>query len=579
MKSRCNGVPARVSRVAVVGLVLALAGAGLVGCGGGEPTAAPAAPTAAAAGALPTSAPEEVESAALIFAHPADAGKLDPSDVTDGESLLVNWHLYEGLTRYKAGSTEVEPALATDWSASEDGLEWTFTLRDGVTFHDGTDFDADAVVWNFNRWFDKANPSHFPDWDFTYWGDMFQGFKGDDADADGTPDGFFEAAEATGPLTVTLKLTRPNAPLLQTLAMGNFGFSSPAGVEKSGSSYGTPDGDPMAAGTGPYRVKDWVVNDHITLEANPDYWGDAPASPAIVFRVIPDGTARFLSLSSGEIDGMNQANPEDIETASGDANLKVVFEPANNVAYLGFNQAHAPWGNLNCRLAVAHAIDKQGLIASLYGDGAEAAVQMMPPEMWGYNSTLQDYPFDMTLAKEFLDKCAAEETLPEEVVFYVPPVQRFYMPKPKELGEAIQAALAELGIKTSIQSPDWASVYLPDVRSGKADIYLLGWGGDNGDPDNYLCVFFCGGTASFNSDAEGNPLPPDAELNTLLREAATLSDQAARQTLYEQANARVHDLVLAVPIAHRSAPILFRSNVSGYVPSPIQVRLETTAKQ
>lgn len=565
----------RLSFIVAVG-ALTVACLGLAACK--SPTPEPTVrPTAFSAQAEPTNEPSREDR--LIFAHPEDASKLDPSDVTDSESLLVTWHLYEGLTRYKPGGSEIEPSLATEWSVSDDGLAWTFALRDGVTFHDGTPFDAEAVVWNFNRWFDRADPSHFEKWDFTYWSLMFQGYKDEDQDADGEADSFFVAAEATGPLSVTLQLSRPNAPLLQTLAMGNFAFASPTAVERATDSYGTPDGDPIAVGTGPYRVKDWVPGDHVTIERYPDYWGEPGKMPEIEFRVIPEGTARFLSLSAGEIDGMNQVNPEDIVKAQSDAGLQVIMEPANNVGYLGFNQAHAPWDNLNCRLAVAHAIDKQGIVATLHAGDAQPAGQMMPPGLWGYSAAVADWPYDMDEAGKYMAACLREETLPEEVVFYVPPIQRFYFPKPKELGELIQASLVELGIVAKISSPDWKNVYVKEVSNGVPDLFLLGWGGDNGDPDNFLCQFFCGGDASFNSGADGASLPPDAELDALLREAATLSDQAERQSRYEQANELIHERVPAVPLVYRTPPILFRANVRGYVASPLQQILTHVVKE
>ena len=568
----------RMRSIWVAMLLIPVLSLGLFACQD-EPTPQPALPESEAVGELPTTAPTEDPNAdRLIFAHPGDAAKLDPADVTDGESLLVTWHIYEGLTRYKSGSTEVEPSLAESWETSEDGLEWTFKLREGVSFHDGSPFDAEAVVWNFNRWFDQENELHFADWDFAYWEYMFQGFKDVDGDEDGEPDTFFVSAEAVDPTTVKLTLSRPNAPLLQNLAMGNFGFSSPQAVQLDKASYGTPDGTIIASGTGPYKVAEWTKDEMILLQANENYWGDAPASPEIEFRVIPDGTARYLALASGEIDGMNQVNPEDIVTAESDENLNVVFEPANNVGYLGFNQAKAPWDNIDCRRAVAQAIDKQLIVDTLYAGDAEPAKNMMPPKLWGYNAGVEDHAFSLEAAEESWAACLAESTLPDEVVFYVPPVQRFYFPKPKELGEFVQASLAELDITTRIESPEWGSVWLPDVRSGKHDIFLLGWGGDNGDPDNFLCQFFCGGDASFNGDADGNGLPADAALNDLLREAATFSDQDARRASYEEANQMVHDGVYAVPLVHRSPPLIFRSAASGYTPSPIQLILTGVSK-
>ncbi|MEO8082987.1 MAG: ABC transporter substrate-binding protein [Ardenticatenales bacterium] len=544
----------------------------------GQATTVAPDPTAASVSESPTEGPEVGKTAAdtLVFGHAEDATKLDPADVTDSESLLATWHIYEGLTRYKPGSTEVEPSLATEWSSSDDGLTWTFKLRGGVTFQDGTAFDADAVVWNFNRWFDASHPQHFSDWEFEYWKSMFQGLK-DEKNDDGTPKSVFAAATAVDPQTVTITLNRPSAPLLQNLAMSNFAFSSPAAVEKAGDSYGTPNGTPIAVGTGPYMVSEWVKDDHLTLDANPTYWGDAPATAKIELRAVPDNTSRFLALQNGELDGMTQLNPDDIAAAKEDANLTLTLEPPNNVGYLGFNQAIAPWDNIDCRMAVAQAIDKAAIVTSMYAGDAEPAAEMMPPSLWGYNKTIVDYPFDMDAAKASLEKCTAKAKLPEKVQFYVMPVSRFYFPQPKELGEYIQAQLQELGVTTEIQSPDWGGKYLPDVRDGKADIFMLGWGGDNGDPDNFLCQFFCGAESSFNSK-DGKAAPPDAALATLLKDAAATADPAKRAQMYEEANQKVHDGILAVPLVHRSPPIVFRSNVTGYTASPLQQMLTRVAK-
>jgi peptide/nickel transport system substrate-binding protein len=559
-----------------------LAGLGLAtataACAPEATTAPPATPMTASE--LPTegAAAGAADVGTFVFGHPADASKLDPADVTDSESLLATWQMYEGLTRYKPGTSEVEGALAESWESTPDGLTWTFKLRPDVKFQDGTDFDAEAAVWNFNRWFDKENPDHHGD--FEYWSSMFQGFKGDVDDA-GKPTSVFASAEAVDPLTLKLTLNRPNAPLLQTLAMSNFAFASPAAVAKAGDKYGTPDGDPVAVGTGPYMLDEWKPGEEISLKRNDSYWGDAPPTESIVLRVIPDGSQRFLSLQKGEIDGMNQVNPEDIAAAKDDANLQLVMEPANNVGYLGFNQAKKPWNNKDCRLAVYQAIDKQALVDALYAGDAEVASQMMPPGLWGYNKTLEDYKYDPAAAKASLEKCVAAEgadALPAAVSFHVPPIQRFYFPKPKELGEAIQAQLSEVGITTEIKSPDWKTLYLKEVNGGETELHLVGWGGDNGDPDNFLCQFFCGGSAQWNS-TDGVAAPPDADLNTLLRAAATLNTQSARQAEYEKANTMVHDLVLAVPLVHRSAPLVLAKGVTGYTPSPLQNIFTNVQKQ
>jgi peptide/nickel transport system substrate-binding protein len=567
----------RFKALTVLMLVAPALAVGLAACGG-NPTPKPE-PTAITSSALatPTVVTGAGDASTLVFGHPEDATKLDPADITDSESLLATWQIYDGLTRYKSGTTEIEPALAESWTTSEDGLTWTFTLRDGVTFQDGEPFNADAVVWNFNRWFDKENPAHKGD--FEYWANMFQGFKGETDEA-GKPKSFFVSAEAVDPKTVKITLNRPNAPLLQTLAMGNFAFASPKAVEQAGDKYGTPDGNPIAVGTGPYKLDEWKPGEEIRLTAYDGFWGTKPPTANIVLRVIPDGTQRFLSLQKGEIDAMNQVNPEDIEKAKADSSLQVVMEPANNVGYLGFNLAKKPWDNKDCRLAVYQAIDKKAIVDALYAGDAQPASEMMPPGLWGYNKALADYPYDPAAAKKSLEACVkATGKLPAKITMHVPPIQRFYFPKPKELGEAIQAGLSDVGITTEITSPDWKTVYLKDVSGGNTELHLLGWGGDNGDPDNFLCQLFCGGTSQFNSSKDGKPLPADKALDELLRKAAATTDQAQRQQMYEQANQIIHDLVLAVPLSHRSAPLIFRSSVSGYTPSPLQQDLRQIQKQ
>jgi dipeptide transport system substrate-binding protein len=219
------------------------------------------------------------------------------------------------------------------------------------------------------------------------------------------------------------------------------------------------------------------------------------------------------------------------------------------------------------------------MVDTLYAGDGEVAKEMMPPGLWGYNKALTDYTYDPEAAKASLEKCiAAEGPLPATVGLHVPPIQRFYFPKPKELGEAVQAQLSTIGVNTEIKSPDWRTVYVKEVNGGETELHLMGWGGDNGDPDNFLCQFFCGGLAQFNS-VDGAAAAPDEALNKLLRDAATKNTQAERQAMYEEANQMVHDLVLAVPIVHRTAPLVFRSGVSGYTASPLQNMFDKIQKQ
>lgn len=530
----------------------------------------------------PTGEGPKAEDQTLIFAQSADAGTLDPALETSANSLAPASHIYEGLTTFEPGTTTPIPALATSWEASADGREWIFHLREGVTFHDGTPFDADAVIFNFERWWDTDNPYNLGADQFIYWDYMFQGFKGQMTDA-GEVKSVLAGIEKVDDMTVKLILSRPNASLLNTLVMENFRFASPAAVQEQGENYGTVEG--RAVGTGPYMLEEWVKEDHITLTRNEDYWGEKGISKKIVYRVIPDTSAAFLALQAGEVDMLSlwaSPGPGDIEVAKSDPNLKVVYNPAFNVGYLGLNFDKEWLQNINVRLAIAHAIDKQAIVDALYPGDAVTSKEFLPRSLWGYNDAIEDYPYDLDLAKEYLQTAIAEGVeIPDPAIFYVMPVSRAYYPQPQQTGELMQSMLAELGINTEIRSPAWPDPYLSDLEEDgtKHDLFMLGWVGDNGDPDNFLCVFFCGGDTQFRNDGEGGGLPPDAEIAQLLRDAVTETDFETRKAMYEQANLLIHDRVISVPIVERTPPTLMRANISGYVPSPVREMLDNVRKE
>jgi peptide/nickel transport system substrate-binding protein len=435
-----------------------------------------------------------------------------------------------------------------------------------VTFHDGTPFNADAVVFNFERWWDTENPYNLGADQFIYWDYMFQGFKGDEGSV-------LAGIEKVDDMTVKLTLNRPNASLLNTLAMENFRFASPAAVEEQGDIYGTAEG--LAVGTGPFMVSEWVKEDHLTLARFDDYWGEAPTLDNIVFRVIPDTSAAFLAFQSGEVHVLSLwASPgaDDIAAALEDPTLQVIYNPGFNVGYLGLNHGKEWLQNIHVRLAIAHAIDKQAIIDAIYPGDAEPNSQFQPPSLWGYNDSIVDYPYDPELAAEHLQMALDEGVeIPDPAIFYVMPVSRAYYPFPQPTGELIQAMLAEIGINTEIQSPAWPDPYLSDLEEDgtKHDLFMLGWVGDNGDPDNFLCTFFCGGDTSFNNDGEGGGLPPDEEIAQMLRDAVAEVDFETRKAMYEQINQMIFDRVISVAIVTRTPPTLLRAEVRGYVPSPV----------
>lgn len=567
----------RIFTVLAVGALLL----GLVAC---KPTATPTtAPPPAATTAPTVPPPKPPEVVRFIFGRGGDSVQLDPAIVTDGESFRVTGQCLEPLYQFEPGSTRPIPALAEECIPNENATEWTCKLRQGVKFHDGTDFNADAVVFNFERWRFTNHPYHFPNQVFEYYAEMWGGF--DD-------DSLITAVEKVDDYTVRFKLADSLAPFLANLAMDMFAISSPAAIQKYGDQYGMPSVG--CVGTGPFKFKEWVEGDHITVVANDEYWGGRPKIDEIVWRVIPDDSARFLALKAGDIHATEQATVEDLAAAEADPNLYILTRPALNTAYLAFNYKIKEFQDVRVREAVAHAINKQALVQNFYGKYGLVAKTFLPPSMWGYNDAIQDWEYNPELSKQLLAEAGfpnglSEVTVAEDVAdaegnivykagdkiplkFYYMPVTRFYYPSPKEIGEAMAADLAKAGINVQLElAGDWPT-YLGLRRNGLLmGLYMLGWGGDNGDPDNFLNYFFGG------LSREDEVKQPDKregwyanqEVAVLLYKALVNPNQAEREQLYKKAEELLHNDVARIWIAHNQTPLIFSKKVSGYVPQPV----------
>ncbi len=519
----------------------------------------------------------------FIFGRGGDSVQLDPAIVTDGESFRVTGQCLEPLYQYEPGSTTPIPALATECTPNAEATEWVCKLRQGVKFHDGTDFNADAVVWNFERWRFTTHPQHYASQVFEYYEYMWGGF--DDAS-------LITAVEKVDDYTVKFTLAQPLAPFLANLAMDMFAISSPAAVEKCGEQYGQPDCG--CVGTGPFIFKEWVEGDHITVVANPDYWGGKPGIDQIIWKVIPDDSARFLALKSGDIHATEQATVEDLAAAEADPNLYVMARPALNTAYLAFNFKIKEFQDRRVREAVAHAINKPALVENFYGKYGQVAKTFLPPLVWGHNDAIEDWSYDPELSKKLLADAGfpnglSEVTIAEDITdadgnvtykagdkiplrFYYMPVTRFYYPSPKEIGEAMAADLAKAGINVTMElAGDWPT-YLGLRRTGQlVGLYMLGWGGDNGDPDNFLNYFF-GGLSKAGETKEPDKREgwyANQQVADLCYQALVTPGQDKREPLYKQAEQLLHDDVARIWIAHNQTPLIFSKKVQGYVPQPV----------
>jgi peptide/nickel transport system substrate-binding protein len=539
--------------------LLALAAAG---CGGGEETGATGTETGG-------------EGGTLVFGASADPVVLDFALISDGESYRPNLQIYDTLIAQKPGTTELTPSLATSWESDEAGTAWTFHLRQGVKFHDGTPFNADAVCANFERWFNfegsfqNASATYY--WQYGFGG----GFKNPEKGAIGPKDSLYKSCEAPDDATAVINLTRPSATILQAMTLGPLSIQSPTAMEKYGANEGEVDADGIfhptgtygtehPTGTGPFKFESWTREDRLVLVRNDDYWGEKAKLDKLIFRPIADNAARLQALQTGEIDGYDLVEPQDVPTIEGDDQFQILDRPAFNVAYVGFNIATPPLDDIEVRKAIAYGLDRQAVVDNFYGGRGVVAKEFMPPELPGYADDVTEYPYDPEKAKQTLTDAGYD--LPVEIEFWYPTdVTRPYMPDPKRNFEAFQASLEKSGFKVVPKSAPWDPDYLGLNSEGKQPLNLIGWTGDYGDPDNFIGTFFQSDNPQFGLD-KSKVLKP---VQDLLDQAEAETDQAKRDSLYEEANRQIMELLPGVPYAHTKPAIAFKATVKGYVPSPV----------
>ncbi|TNF45971.1 ABC transporter substrate-binding protein [bacterium] len=509
-------------------------------------------------------AEEKGDGGTLVFGRGGDSVGLDPAYETDGNSFMVCDNIYEQLV-----ATDIEPGLATSWDISPDGLTYTFHLREGVNFHDGTPFNADAVVFSIGRMMKNRNVKFFVD-DFEipaqerppeYWVSMEM-------------DDTVGSIEATDMYTVVFKLKRVEAPFIANLGMDFASIVSPTAFIKD------PKGfvrNPM--GTGPFQFVKWVTDDQIVLEKFKDYWDkeNGPYLDRVIFRAIPENSVRFLELKAGNIDICQFPNPADIDLAKQDPNLKLVSQPGMNVGYLGFNHTKDMWKNIHLRKAVAHAINRQAIVDNIYQGMGQLAKNGIPPTMWGYNDSVPGYEYNPELAKKELELAGypGGEGLPELKLWSMP-VPRPYNPEGLKVGIAMIGDLAKVGIKANVTSYDWGT-YLKRQREqpDDMDMFQLGWTGDNGDPDNFLAVLFDGLASPAIRTQWKNE-----RYHNLMQMGKQTIDQAKRAEIYKEAQQLMYDEIPVIPVAHSTVIWPMRNNVMNFKLHPTaSVRMKNVSKE
>ncbi|WP_309136330.1 ABC transporter substrate-binding protein [Nocardioides campestrisoli] len=495
----------------------------------------------------------------FVFAGAAEPKLLDPAFASDGETFRVARQMFEGLVGTEPGTPDPAPLLAESWDNSEDGLEYTFQLRDGVSFHDGTEFNAEAVCANFDRWYNFPAAVQTDDFAY-YYAKLFRGF----ATGEKKAEAIYDSCEAIDDLEAKITLKEPFAGFAAALSLPAFSMQSPTALEKyqddAAANVNTTEySTAHPTGTGPFVFDSWDRGNRVTLKRNDDYWGEKAQVDTVQIVAIDDPAARATAVQNGDVDGADLIGPADIEPLE-EAGMQVMPRDPFTILYLGINQKQKPFDDLRVRQAIAHAIDKEAVAAASLPEGSEIATQFIPQSVNGWNEDVTEYEYDPAKAEQLLKDAGATGATLE--FNYPTSVSRPYMPAPEDTFNVIRSQLEAVGLKVKPVADIWTPDYLDKIQgTANHGLHLLGWTGDYNDTDNFVGVFF-----GAESDEFGFKNP---ELFDKLAEARGIPTVDEQTPLYEEINADVMELLPAIPIAHPAPSLAFGADVDGYQQSPV----------
>lgn len=490
------------------------------------------------------------DTTAIVFGVGTDIDELDPrtTDTQEGYSVAAN--VYDCLVLYDLGATTIRPGLAESWEISEDGLVYTFKLRQGVKFHDGDPFNADSVVTWYNSVDEGAEGTQFDATRMVYMQDFITSW--------------IDTVEAVDEFTIKMTLPAPYAPLLANLAIPIAGIPSPKAIAQ-GLDYLAVN----PSGTGAFKLaqaSDWTRDSQMVLTANPDYWGGAPKVDQLIIKVVPEGSTRLQQVEAGELDIAWALTPEDVEKARANPDLVVVEDAGLNTNNVEMNITKEPFTSKEVRQALNYAVNKEELSEGLYNGNMVPAGGVVPPVDWAFNPDLTSYPYDPEKAKELLAAAGYSDSNPLTFTFMAYTIPRGYNPVGDRLATAIQEYWSEVGVQAEIQTAEWTQ-YRADRRAGLFQCSLSGWQGDNGDPDNFFFPLLDGASAGAgNTSFYDNPA-----VNDLLAQAQVVSDQAERTTLYHQAEQLIVDDAPWVFLGYQKHQVVTRANVTDFQLQPTYI--------
>ncbi len=496
--------------------------------GGEEATQAPAEATEA-----PTEAPAQ-SSEPIIIGTTDKVTDLDPANAYDFHTWEIFHNTMDTLLHYKPGTTDLEPGLAESYDVSDDGLEYTFHLRQGLKFNDGTPFNADAVKWSIDRVFKIQGD---PNWLVTSFVDHVEVVD------EYTVKFVLKKAVNYFPLLVA---TYPYAPVSPNCY--------PADEIASDSTCG---------GIGPYKIDKWVRDVEMDLVANPNWYGEPPKTSNIIIKYFADATTMRLALENGEIDVATKSlNPTDYADLKSNPDIQVVEGPGAQIRYIVFNVKMAPFDNKLVREAISYAVDRQAIVDKAFQGTHEPLYSMVPMGMWSH---IDAFPKrDLEKAKELLQEAGYSEDNPMEIDLWWTPTH--YGDTESDVASLVKAALEETGmIKVNLQSAEWATY---TEQFGSMGMFLLGWYPDYIDPDNYTYPF----AASDASDDIGCNYASE-KMDELFQQEQSATDLRgdARKQVFEEIQKLWAEDVPTLPLTQGKLMVAARKNISGIVLDPVML--------